>query len=310
MALINCPECNKEVSDKADACPNCAFPITKKETKPKSQKEPSQTIIVQNQEGFYLRMMNVTTKLGCVISLVFLGIFVLALIIIGMMGLKSCNTTNNLSQEELTEIEHLADSINNETQEDNPVVLFESESKSDNNVSSVSESESFLIGEWNGTMGKYNLTLRLDGIYNKSLTGYCEIDGEMKSITGDFSQNEDESYSIYINQQEDKGLYNKLSADYKLLVEQFQLEYSLYTEQVDGGLLSKDEASKQELALNKKKKKIEEKEKELKALEVKSGKIEYDLTTEVDEAGMHIKGFGESNGNKWKVDLVKSENVK
>lgn len=27
MALINCPECGKEVSDKAPNCPNCAFPL-------------------------------------------------------------------------------------------------------------------------------------------------------------------------------------------------------------------------------------------------------------------------------------------
>lgn len=27
MALINCPECGTEVSDKAGACPKCAFPI-------------------------------------------------------------------------------------------------------------------------------------------------------------------------------------------------------------------------------------------------------------------------------------------
>jgi len=27
MALINCPECGKELSDKAISCPKCAFPI-------------------------------------------------------------------------------------------------------------------------------------------------------------------------------------------------------------------------------------------------------------------------------------------
>lgn len=27
MALINCPECNKEISDKAVSCPNCGYPI-------------------------------------------------------------------------------------------------------------------------------------------------------------------------------------------------------------------------------------------------------------------------------------------
>lgn len=27
MALIKCPECGKEISDKASACPNCAYPF-------------------------------------------------------------------------------------------------------------------------------------------------------------------------------------------------------------------------------------------------------------------------------------------
>ena len=27
MALINCPDCNKEISDKAPACPGCGSPI-------------------------------------------------------------------------------------------------------------------------------------------------------------------------------------------------------------------------------------------------------------------------------------------
>jgi hypothetical protein len=30
MALINCPECNKEISDKAENCPGCGFPVNKK----------------------------------------------------------------------------------------------------------------------------------------------------------------------------------------------------------------------------------------------------------------------------------------
>ncbi len=30
MALINCPECLKEVSDNAKACPHCGFPLKKK----------------------------------------------------------------------------------------------------------------------------------------------------------------------------------------------------------------------------------------------------------------------------------------
>ena len=28
MALIKCPECSKEISDKANSCPNCGCPLT------------------------------------------------------------------------------------------------------------------------------------------------------------------------------------------------------------------------------------------------------------------------------------------
>lgn len=33
MALINCPECNKEISDQVSNCPNCGYPLKKKDTK-------------------------------------------------------------------------------------------------------------------------------------------------------------------------------------------------------------------------------------------------------------------------------------
>ncbi|MCL4475838.1 MAG: hypothetical protein M1508_06390 [Nitrospirae bacterium] len=41
MALINCPECSKEVSDKAETCPNCAYPIAKKQEAPSKPSLPS-----------------------------------------------------------------------------------------------------------------------------------------------------------------------------------------------------------------------------------------------------------------------------
>jgi len=27
VALINCPECHREISDKAESCPHCGFPL-------------------------------------------------------------------------------------------------------------------------------------------------------------------------------------------------------------------------------------------------------------------------------------------
>lgn len=45
MALIKCPECGKEISDQADKCPSCGFPIkAKKKKKEKAQKEKKDTV--------------------------------------------------------------------------------------------------------------------------------------------------------------------------------------------------------------------------------------------------------------------------
>lgn len=37
MTLIKCPECEKEVSDKAKECPKCAYPIKQKKDKKEVQ---------------------------------------------------------------------------------------------------------------------------------------------------------------------------------------------------------------------------------------------------------------------------------
>lgn len=63
MALIRCPECNTEVSNKAENCPNCAFPINKK-------KEEG------SKEGCFLQTLNI----GCMIIAVIIGLAILAVI--------------------------------------------------------------------------------------------------------------------------------------------------------------------------------------------------------------------------------------
>lgn len=57
MALINCPECKKEISNKAESCPSCGFPINKKKT----------NIIVKQSQGIFLRTMN----FGCFTVIIF-----------------------------------------------------------------------------------------------------------------------------------------------------------------------------------------------------------------------------------------------
>lgn len=39
MAIIKCPECGKEISDKATSCPNCGFPLIKGQSEKEKQKE-------------------------------------------------------------------------------------------------------------------------------------------------------------------------------------------------------------------------------------------------------------------------------
>lgn len=49
MALINCPECSKEISDKATSCPQCGYPISKPE-----EKVPLRPMIWVSEEDGYI----------------------------------------------------------------------------------------------------------------------------------------------------------------------------------------------------------------------------------------------------------------
>lgn len=44
MALVHCPECNGNVSDKAAACPECGCPINKHAISPFGGFEPAKTV--------------------------------------------------------------------------------------------------------------------------------------------------------------------------------------------------------------------------------------------------------------------------
>ena len=53
MALINCPECGKEISDKAVACPSCGYPLLKTENQPFQQ--PYQQLPYQQPVYLYCK---------------------------------------------------------------------------------------------------------------------------------------------------------------------------------------------------------------------------------------------------------------
>ena len=49
MALINCPECNKSVSNYATTCPHCGYPLQEQFTEPRE--EMSDYCIVLKRAG-------------------------------------------------------------------------------------------------------------------------------------------------------------------------------------------------------------------------------------------------------------------
>lgn len=80
MAIINCPECQTEISDKAENCPKCGFPISSK----------PQQLIIKKKEGCFLQTLN----LGCLIILIVIGLFV-ASIFFSSLGNSFNNLKNN-----------------------------------------------------------------------------------------------------------------------------------------------------------------------------------------------------------------------
>lgn len=45
MALINCPECGKEISDTTDKCPHCGYPLMKIQNEEKNNEKKRTAII-------------------------------------------------------------------------------------------------------------------------------------------------------------------------------------------------------------------------------------------------------------------------
>lgn len=45
MALISCPECGKEISDKVTACPHCGYPMVETSPQPETPQQVEVTAI-------------------------------------------------------------------------------------------------------------------------------------------------------------------------------------------------------------------------------------------------------------------------
>ena len=71
MAIINCPECGKKVSNMAEKCPKCSCPINSAN---------NNNIKVESKEGCFLQTLNT----GCIIIAILIAIVFIIAVIGGM----------------------------------------------------------------------------------------------------------------------------------------------------------------------------------------------------------------------------------
>ena len=70
MALIKCPECNKEVSDCAEACPHCGYPLKKKPVT--SNLDDRATRIIESEYNARYKASIFVCIIGAIAAIVFL----------------------------------------------------------------------------------------------------------------------------------------------------------------------------------------------------------------------------------------------
>ena len=56
MALIKCPECGTEVSDKAEKCPKCAYPIKPENNNPPVKNDSKPEVIVNQKKVAFFKL--------------------------------------------------------------------------------------------------------------------------------------------------------------------------------------------------------------------------------------------------------------
>ena len=95
MALIKCPECKKEISDKAGSCIHCGCPIEKMEVKKTNREVVSESVEVNNKKN----SMIFGVVIGCIVAIIaIIMVFNSSYIIVpDVYGIKESDATSVLS---------------------------------------------------------------------------------------------------------------------------------------------------------------------------------------------------------------------
>ena len=80
MAMIKCPECGKEISDRAEVCPGCGYPVKDylQETKDKEQREIPEKEWNESEKKVFMLIKNRKFQISAIV----LAILVLAIVMV------------------------------------------------------------------------------------------------------------------------------------------------------------------------------------------------------------------------------------
>ena len=80
MAMIKCPECGKEISDRAEVCPGCGYPVKDylQETKDKEQREIPEKKWNESEKKVSMLIKNRKFQISAIV----LAILVLAIVMV------------------------------------------------------------------------------------------------------------------------------------------------------------------------------------------------------------------------------------
>lgn len=100
MALVMCPECQKEISDQAAACPYCGFPMAKKTAEPEKQEPANEASSPSKQESFEKAA---TKRHGTLIAIIAVAVLAIAIVLL----VDVMNTTNEKRAAEQARAEYI-----------------------------------------------------------------------------------------------------------------------------------------------------------------------------------------------------------
>lgn len=140
MALINCPECGKEISDKAASCPNCGYPISSTEK------------IIESQDNTTVSPPTTKSNKNVGIIIAIISIIVIAVILVFVVNNIKKKNAQAKREQAIQEVKTAMDDVDSSLND-----LF----------SALVPTEPFLYGDASSDNYKSNIKTILDAITEK-----------------------------------------------------------------------------------------------------------------------------------------------